>query len=139
MRKKGLSTGKCPPRWKTVRKRASPCLTQCAKLSLAAEISRRLAGKAGTGFHEPATASPRYGQPGKQTKYKQSLAAIKRQSWATIKRQSCATIKRQRCATIKRQSLATIKRQSVATIKIQSWATIKDNAGQQYKDKAVQQ
>ena len=65
-RKKWLSSGKCPPRWKTVRKRASPCLTQCAKLSLAAAISRRLAGKAGTGFHEPATASPRYGQPGKQ-------------------------------------------------------------------------
>ena len=65
-RKKWLSSGKYPPIWKTVWQRASPCLTQCAKLSLAAAISRRLAGKAGTGFHEPATASPRYGQPGKQ-------------------------------------------------------------------------
>ena len=91
MRGKGLSSGKCPPRWKTVRQRASPCLTHCAKLSLAAEISRRLAGRAG--FHESATASPRYGQPGKQTKIQTKLGNKKRQSWATIKRQSWATIK----------------------------------------------
>ena len=48
----------------------------CAKLSLAAEISRRLAGRAG--FHESATASPRYGQPGKQTKIQTKLGNNKK-------------------------------------------------------------